>query len=97
MFSEGNRIIVIKTFFATSFSDLFRLEINSKIFAIDLCFNTPFQQLKQLVHVRIRDHITNNSNLDFCVFVVAMYVAGHSNSLEKIACSQKSKNRSPYV
>jgi len=28
MFSEGNRIIVIKTFFATPFSDLFRLEIN---------------------------------------------------------------------
>jgi hypothetical protein len=65
MFSEGNRIIVIKTFFATSFSDLFRLEINYQILAIDLGFNIPFQQRKQLVHVRIRDHITQNSKFDF--------------------------------
>jgi len=65
MFSEGNRIIVIKTFFATPFSDLFRLEINSEILPIVLCLYIPFQQRKQLVHVRIRDHITNNSNFDF--------------------------------
>ena len=65
MFSEGNRIIVIKTFFATPFSDLFRLEINSGIFPMELSFNIPFPQRKQLVHVRIRDHITNNSKFDF--------------------------------
>jgi len=65
MFSEGNRIIVIKTFFATPFSDLFRLEIKSGIFPIDLIANIPFPQRKQFVHVRIHDHITNNSNFDF--------------------------------
>ena len=42
MFSEGNRIIVIKTFFATPFSDLFRLKINFEFLRIDLYFNITF-------------------------------------------------------
>ena len=56
---RGNRIIVIETFFATSFSDLFRLEINSKIMVIDLYFNLTFYQRKQLFNERIRDHFTH--------------------------------------
>jgi len=55
---RGNRIIVIDTFFAISFSDLFRLKINCEILPIDRCFNIPFQQRKQLSYGRIRDRIT---------------------------------------
>ena len=57
MFSEGNRIIVIKMFFATPFSDLFRLQFNNENLLIDLYVNITFQQRKQLLHERIRDHI----------------------------------------
>ena len=64
MFSEGNRIIVIKTFFATPFSDLFRLKINYKILPIDLYFDISFYQRKQLLYVRIRDHFTHMLKLD---------------------------------
>jgi len=49
---------VIDTFFATSFSDLFRLKINSEILSIDLTFNITFKQRKRLLNERIRDHIT---------------------------------------
>jgi len=42
MFSEGIRIIVIKTFFATPFSDLFRLEINYDFLLIDLSCELTF-------------------------------------------------------
>jgi len=48
---------VIETFFATSFSDLFRLKINSEILSIDLPFNITFKQRKRLLNERIRDHI----------------------------------------
>jgi len=49
---------VIETFFATSFSDLFRLKINSKIMSIDRDHNAYFSERKQLLHERIRDHFT---------------------------------------
>ena len=65
MFSEGIRIIVIKTFFATPFSDLFRLVINYKILSMDLYFNITFYQRKQLLHERIRDHFTHVLKLNF--------------------------------
>ena len=39
---RGNRIIVIDAIFATPFSDLFRLKINSKILPIDRCFEITF-------------------------------------------------------
>ena len=60
---RGNRIIVLETFFATSFSDLFRLKINYEILAIDLHVNITFCERKQLLHERIRDHITHNTSL----------------------------------
>ncbi len=65
MFSEGNRIIVIKTFFATPFSDLFRLEINYDFLLIDLSFNLPFCKRKQLLKGRIRDRIMQTLKLHF--------------------------------
>jgi hypothetical protein len=57
--SARDGIIDIDTFFATPFSDLFRLEINSKILPIDLRFNITFKQRKHLLNERIRDHITH--------------------------------------
>jgi hypothetical protein len=39
---RGNRIIDNDIIFATSFSDLFQLEINYKILSIDRIFNLPF-------------------------------------------------------
>ena len=65
MFSEGNRIIVIKMFFAIPFSDLFRLAINYEILLIDLSSTSTFYQRKQLLHERIRDHFTHMLKLDF--------------------------------
>ena len=62
---RGNRIIVIKTFFATPFSDLFRLNINCKILLIDLYFKITFHQGKQLLYERIRDYITHMLKLSF--------------------------------
>jgi hypothetical protein len=50
---------VIDTFFATSFSDLFRLKINSEILSIDVTFKITFKQRKRLLNERIRDHITH--------------------------------------
>lgn len=65
MFSEGIRIIVIKTFFAIPFSDLFRLNINYEILTIDPHFNITFCDRKQLLHERIRDHFTHMLKLNF--------------------------------
>ena len=65
MFSEGNRIIVIETFFATPFSDLFRLNINYKILLINIYSNISFSQRKQLLHERIRDYFTHMLKFDF--------------------------------
>lgn len=48
---------MIETFFATPFSDLFRLKINSEILSIDLPFNITFKQRKRLLNERIRDRI----------------------------------------
>ena len=59
MFSEGIRIIVIKTFFATPFSDLFRLKINYEFLLIELNCNITFYERKQLLNERIRDHFTH--------------------------------------
>ena len=59
MFSEGIRIIVIKTFFATPFSDLFRLKINYEFLLIELNCNITFYERKQLLYERIRDHFTH--------------------------------------
>jgi hypothetical protein len=97
MFSEGIRIIVIKTFFATSFSDLFRLEINCEILPIDCRFNIPFSERKQLVGERIRDHITQNTKLIIVSLMSRTASWRRSNSLEKSSASGNSKNRSPYV
>ena len=55
---RGNRIIVIDTFFATPFSDLFRLPINDEILLINRYFNITLCERKQLLRERIRDHIT---------------------------------------
>ena len=62
---RGNRIIVIKTFFATPFSDLFRLKINYEILQIDRALNVTLRVRKQLLRERIRDHITHMLKLLF--------------------------------
>ena len=62
---RGNRIIVIKTFFATPFSDLFRLNINCKFLLIDHHFNITFRERKQLLNERIRDHFTHMMRFAF--------------------------------
>jgi len=64
--SARNRIIVIDTFFAIPFSDLFRLKINSNFLPIDLLTNVTFKLRKRLLNERIRDHITHLKRM-FCV------------------------------
>ena len=56
---------MIDIIFATSFSDLFRMEINDEISLIDLGFNITFCKRKQLMRERIRDHITKMMRLAF--------------------------------
>ena len=63
---RGNRIIVIDTFFAIPFSDLFRLKINSNFLPIDLLTNVTFKLRKRLLNERIRDHVTHLRRM-FCV------------------------------
>jgi hypothetical protein len=62
---RGNRIIVIDIIFATSFSDLFRIEINCKILPIDRDCKSTFSKCKQFTHEKIRDHIMNMMRLAF--------------------------------
>jgi len=57
---RGNRIIVIETFFAIPFSDLFQFRSRSNFLAIDWSTNLTFRECKQLKHERIHDRITQN-------------------------------------
>ena len=56
---------MIETFFATSFSDLFRLKINSEILSIDPQLNITFKQRKRLLNERIRDYVTRLKQMFF--------------------------------
>ena len=56
---RGNRIIVIETFFATPFSDLFRLKSTSNFCALDRSTNATFAECKQLKDEKIHDRITH--------------------------------------
>ena len=62
---------MIDTFFATPFSDLFRLEINSKILPIDLDFNIIFSNANNSY---MRGYVITSltcSEVEFCVLIVA--------------------------
>jgi hypothetical protein len=50
-------------FFATSFSDLFRPIFRRRNLQSIFFFNITFYERKQLLHERIRDHITNMMRL----------------------------------
>ena len=62
---RGNRIIVIETFFATPFSDLFQIKVTLNFFTIDGSTNPRFAERKQLKYERIHDRITHYFTIRF--------------------------------
>lgn len=56
---QGNRIIVIDTFFATSFSDLFQMKATPIFYVRDRSINLAFAECKQLKNEKIHDRITH--------------------------------------
>jgi len=67
---RGNRIIVINTFFATPFSDLFQTKSTSNFFCDRSIYKPEFHDRKQLKRERIHDRITRISAIDF-VFLLS--------------------------
>ena len=97
MSQRGNRIIVIDTFFAIPFSDLFRTTTTWIFFYDQRIYKRAFPDRKQLKDERIHDHIMQFRKIGFVFELSRKRLAGDGNSLANLKCDRESKKRSPSV
>jgi hypothetical protein len=94
---RGNRIIVIDTFFAIPFSDLFRAKSTSNFFCDRRIYKRRFRECKQLKRVRIHDRIIQILTIVFMSLLSRTRRCEWGKTLANSTCVRSPKKRSPSV